>query len=147
MSAWYDLDNSGGLGLGDITTGLSNVGDYLFGSDTNMVTNRGNSYVPSVDTGTLSTSGLFGDIGGYINTGLDWLGDNKDSIDAAAGLFGAYGDYKTAQTAQDYYNSLIAQANAEAARRDEQSTYMQQGFDSSGLLSTVKKQPTNYYSV
>lgn len=31
--AWYDYDNSGGLNLGDIGAGLSNVSSYLLGTD------------------------------------------------------------------------------------------------------------------
>lgn len=166
--AWYDFNNTGGFDLGDISAGLSkgisSIGG-LFGDSTPQDTSMDafkkmelgayNNSPLSYGIPTTSSGGLFD----KIDSGLDWMGENKDTL----GVLGTIGkgifDYKSASDMRDlaqqelnmknnYYNTLIAEQQRQVQKEEDSTANMQAGFESSGLFNPNKKKTTsNYYSV
>ena len=115
-------------------------------------------------TPSWSPSGLnLGGVGSSISSGLDFLGQNKDAINAGAGLFGAYSNYQGMKNQQQYAQDMInmqkqqyALQEAERQRQIGKENIAQSGFsggfENSGLFGygrdkEEEQATSNYYNV
>lgn len=95
---------------------------------------------------TLSTAGS--NVGGALNSGLQYAGQNAEGLGALAGgiggLAGAYTNYKGMQNSQNLANQQMAMLQAdrqrELARQGEAQAAFDSGFSNSGFIDPNKKQ-------
>lgn len=116
---WLDFNKSGGLDLGDVSTGISKAGtglSNLWGS-----------------TGTVDE---FGDRVGATGL-LGSLMADKNMYATAGSLLGTVSDIRSAEKQADYLDFLKSQAIASTAREqqreEEAEEAMATGFQQSGL--------------